>query len=258
MLQAPRLVRPHDPADCIQCSPQRHGHQLCQAPGCDAFGEHVTLRHATQAEYDAIPEPWRPIDGIAHIPVLACDEHAEATARFCDHPEQVEAACPTCSASGEDPCLSANGSPRTIRHRARSNAQPIPEPCLHAHRENCGIFDGCQCAGDDPNPVRQPRIVAQPDHADGSHSKLPWTLVKPIVEAIDIPWWTVRHYATVEAQDTTPALDVTYAVLDQDGNVIDDGHGHDTLAAVRISLEQSQPRPPESIPVPAYADTVPL
>lgn len=238
-MQPYRYERPHDTDACATCSPRGSGHPLCQAPGCDGLAVAQGRRHATQAEYDALPERLVPIDGVAHMVVLACDEHAEAAVPFCEHAEAPEAACPTCKAVGEAPCTSANGSPRTLRHRARWDAQPVPQPCMHAHREDCGVFDGCQCTEADPDPVRTPRPRGTADHADGSRSRLPVVLVRPIVEAHDIPWWTVTEYATLQTQDTLGwMIQVEYAELDQDGNLAQD-NGQKVIKTMTIPLDAS-------------------
>lgn len=252
LLQDYRYTRPHDPADCETCSARGSGHPLCQKPGCDGLAVAQTRRHATQAEYDALPEQLTPIDGIAHLIVFACDDDAEACVPYCDHPEAPEAACPVCKATGEAPCTSPpdlinqDGSPRTFRHRARADAQSIPQPCMHAHREDCEVFTGCQCANDDPNPVRQPRLVAAPigDGIDGSRSKLPLTLVKPLVDAHDVPWWTVREVATLQTQDTKAwEIQAVYATLDNDGNLIHDQHGHEVTKTLVIPVDPKAPLP---------------
>lgn len=258
MLQDYRYARPHEADTCPTgaCAPGGQGHALCMAPGCDQIATFQTRRHATQAEYDELPEAWKPIDGIAHRAVYACDddEHAEATAPFCEHAQPKPPECPDCPAGVDEPCVKADGTERKVPHFARTQQPGVYDRCLHAHREDCPIFDGCQCSSDDAPPEREPRIQPEPDHADGSRSKLPPEIVRQIVEAYDIPWWTVRHYATVTAQDQTPALDVTFATLDQDANIVQDEHGHDVLDAVRIPLDPTGPRAPEQIPIPAYVE----
>lgn len=242
-LQDYRYVRPHE-TGCQTCSPQGGGHALCQKPGCDGIAVAQTRRHATQAEYDALPAHLVPIDGIAHLAVFACDDDAEAAAPFCTHPEPKDVPCPTCKAAGEAPCTDTHGEPKVFRHRARWDAQQIPQLCMHAHREDCGVFDGCQCSENDPDPTRTPRPRGITDHADGSRSKLPWTLAKPLVEAHDVPWWTVREYATLQTQDTKGwELQVVYATLDADGSLVHDEHGHEVTETLVIPIDTSAPRP---------------
>jgi len=243
VLQDYRYVRPHE-SDCQTCSPQGGGHPLCHRPGCDGIAVAQTRRHATQAEYDALPATLVPIDGIAHMIVFACDDDAEACVPHCTHPEAEEVPCPTCNAVGEAPCTGKKGGPRTFRHSARWAAQQVPRPCMHAHREDCGVFDGCQCSEDDPNPTRTPRARGVTDQADGRRSKLPWVLVKPLVEAHDVPWWTVREYATLQTQDTKAwEIQATYAALDTDGNLVHDEHGHEVTKTLTIPVDLSAPPP---------------
>lgn len=255
-LQDYRYVRPHDPAQCPVCAPSGHGHPLCQAPGCDQLAEFQVPRHATLAEYEATPEAHKPIDGLMHRAVFACDtdEHAEATAPFCQHTAPKPPECPDCPAGVGQPCVRTDGTPRKVHHAARTRKPAIYDRCIHAHREDCQIFTGCQCTSADQAPERAGRLQPERDHADGSHSKLAAEIVKRIVDAYDIPWWTVRHYATAQAQDAaTAVLDVTYATLDPDGNLDRDEHGHEVLAAMRIPLDPDAPRQAVEIPVPAYA-----
>jgi hypothetical protein len=242
-MQPYRYVRPHDAAACQVCAPTGGGHALCQKPGCDEVAVAQTRRHATQAEYDALPEQLVPIDGVAHMIVLACDDHAEAAVPFCAHPEPTEVPCPTCKAEGDAPCVE-QGASKVFRHRARWDAQQVEQPCTHAHREDCDVFDGCQCTDDDPDPQRTPRPRGVTDQADGRRSKLPWVLVKPLVEAHDVPWWTVREYATLQAQDTKSwEIQATYATLDADGNLVHDEHGHEVTGTLTIPVDPSAPPP---------------
>lgn len=244
-MQPYRIERPHDPADCVHCGPTGQGHRLCQKDGCDENAAHqVALRHATQAEYDALPEGLTPIDGIARMLVLGCEDCADNVPPLCLHPQAAPVPCPKCSAAGDDPCLGVHGGPRSSHHHVRVDAQPPDEVCLHAHREDCGVFEGCQCTEADAPPVRQPRIQLPMDHANGSRSKLPAAMVQPLVEAHDIPWWTVREYDTRLTQDNQPAIGCEYAELDADGNLADDGHGHEVLKQIVIPLEQGY-RPPQ-------------
>lgn len=243
-MQDYRTARPHDPADCADCAPTGRGHQLCQAPECEQIAVRQTLRHATLAEYDALPEAYKPIDGVAMKPVYACDgdAHTEATLPFCTHPVPAIPPCPTCGASGTDSCTTANGSPRTIAHAVRPT-RPEYETCTHAHREDCGVFDGCQCSMSDQPPARTPRQILHDPRPDGSRSQIPWELAKPLIEQWDIPLWTVFDYATGQAQDTAPALIVTYKLLDDQGNLANDGHGHEVLETVAIPLDPETVRP---------------
>lgn len=254
MLQDYQYVRPHEPDNCPVCAPSGPGHVLCQGPGCEQLAEFQGRRHATQAEYDATPEAWKPIDGIMFKPVYGCDDdaHAEATAAFCEHPEAKPAACPTCNAAIDAPCVRADGkTPRTVHHAARLKEPAVREVCNHAHRDTCAVFEDCQCSADDQPPAREPRVVAAPDTtADGSRSKLPANIVKMIAEAWDIPWWTVTSYATGLTQDNRPMVSVEYKQLDADGNIDQDEHGAEILHTQVIPID------PDTIP-PALAQAPP-
>jgi hypothetical protein len=243
MLQDYRYARPHDAAECPVCAPSGPGHPLCQAPGCQNVAEFQVPRHATQAEYDALPEERKPIDGLAHQSVFACDDdaHAEATAAFCTHPEPKSPTCPTCNAAVDAPCVKADGTERTVHHAARSKKPGVYDVCLHAHREDCQVFTGCQCTGDDAAPARIPRTVAPPDHADGSRSKLPAEIVKTLAEAWDVPWWTVQTYWTGLTQDNLPMVTVEYWQLDADGNIDHDEHGAEIPLSKVIALDGTLP-----------------
>jgi hypothetical protein len=132
---------------------------------CAAPAELSWQRHATQAEYDALPDNQRPIDGRAVVPVYGCGDHALAA--FCDHTPAPEQPCPTCHAAPGAACTTANGSPRAIDHPARRNAALAAQPtvCTHAHRENCPGYGGCTCTQDDPAPTRTPRTPPPDDRA---------------------------------------------------------------------------------------------
>jgi hypothetical protein len=245
MLQPYRTVRPHDADQCADCAPSGQGHQQCQAPGCDNLAAFQTRRHATQAEYDAIPEGRRPIHGVAHQTVFACDvdEHAEATVMYCTHAPPKAGTCPTCKAPVDAQCVKADGTPRKLPHAARFSVELLIDGCTHAHREDCPVFEGCQCTTGDAAPPRIARTPPARDHADGTNSKLPAVLVKPLVDAHDVPWWTVRTYATQLAQDQAPILTVVHAVLDNDGNVVHDEHGHEQTDTLTIVIDPTTPHP---------------
>jgi len=127
---------------------------------CGAPVEAAYQRHLTQAEYDALPEGLKPIDGYATIAVRVCGDCHPGP--ICEHPDTEPAPCPTCKAQPGDQCVKPDGSPRPTEHPARKAAQPAPETCRHAHRETCADPRHCQCSGEDEPPVRVPRIVGQP------------------------------------------------------------------------------------------------
>lgn len=143
---------------------QRH---LCQNDGCDAIAEIQIRRHATAAEYDAIGENHKPIDGVAHMAVFVCADHEpDPICSGADHfgpdatPPQ-QGTCPVCKAVADDPCRKPNGSPRSLPHPARGATALSSLPiCTHVHREDCGGIDHCRCSRDDPAPRRGSRGVA--------------------------------------------------------------------------------------------------
>ena len=139
-------------------APQRRpGPRRC---ACGEIADTAYQRHATQAEYDAIPEHLRPIDGIALVAVHVCEDCEPPN--ICVHDTTVPP-CPICGASGETPCTKANGSPKRRSHRDRpTSGEQIP--CRNAHREDCPGAAGCLCTCADPAPSRIPRtIVPAPD-----------------------------------------------------------------------------------------------
>lgn len=154
-MQPYRTARVHDAAACPACAPDGPGHHLCQGPGdCAQVATVQTRRHATAAEYDAIPDTLRPRDGYAMVAVFGCDDCADGGVfdPFCVHAPAPAPPCPRCGAQGEQPCTKNNGGARAGWHSVRAGA-PI-EVCRHAHRADCEVFTGCQCTGDDPPPVR--------------------------------------------------------------------------------------------------------
>lgn len=125
----------------------------CHVAGCGQPVAAQWQRHATQAEYDAIPEKLKPIDGIATIAVFGCDDHELVI--DCDHQPAAPGSCPRCETSGDQPCTRDDGTPLGRRHTGRP-ALPVVA-CRHVHREDCGGHGNCQCTPDDPAPTRTPR-----------------------------------------------------------------------------------------------------
>jgi transposase len=166
------------------------GRKLCQAPDCDQPAASQVLRHATAAEYDALPPGLVPIDGIAHKAVFGCETHAQAFTPLGTHP----------------------------------------------HRENCEVFTGCQCTPDDPNPPRTPRTQAARETVNACRLRIPVAVAKTLVMAHDIPWHTVRALDSRQTQDNRPAIGVEHARIDGDGQVLDDGHGHEIIDTAVIPL----------------------
>lgn len=134
------------------------------SPGCHHCGAPAEVqwqRHATEAEYDQIPDKLKPIDGRALIRVDGCGDHAMPP--FCTHTLPPEQPCPTCHAQPGTGCTKPDGTLRPVDHPARIKAVPQPEPCRHAHREDCPGYGQCQCTQDDPEPVRVARIPPPDD-----------------------------------------------------------------------------------------------
>lgn len=133
------------------------------ALGSCACGQSVEMqyqRHATAQEYDALPDGLKPIDGIALIAVRVCGDCHPGP--ICEHPDATPVPCPDCGAQPGTPCTGRNGGPRAVDHPARQAAQPQPETCRHAHREDCTDPRECQCSGDDAPPARIPRAFVPP------------------------------------------------------------------------------------------------
>jgi len=182
-------------------------------------------RHATQAEYDALPEGLKPIDGYATIAVKVCGDCLPGP--ICQHPAAVPVPCPVCKAQPGAQCTKPDGSPRPTEHRERAAAQPAPQTCRHAHREDCTDPRHCQCTGDDPAPVRVPRVIAPPDQlAQFAHLGMPPGMAPHALEwaaAHDIDLSKVRGgFRTGYTQDNRPAILFDYATGD-------DAHGHETV-----------------------------
>lgn len=165
-MQPYRHAKPHGDG-CGQCVPAAPGHQLCQHAGCDELAEAQHRRHVTAADYEALPESFRPIDGIAHQAVFTCLDHeVDPICGSGEHPapgiETADTAdCPKCGAGTGNACVKADGKPRSSHHAVRSApASGIPTAaCDHVHREDCEGQGACACSADDEAPVRRPRII---------------------------------------------------------------------------------------------------
>lgn len=240
-------VKPHDPAICSACSPARPGHCVCMNSACPGRGENggagrlATMnarRHATDDEFAALPLGLRPIDGIAHQAVYACDECGEDTCEpFCAdaHTPPEPAPCPVCSASGTDPCLKRDG----VTNRPGPHAErPAPHytVCTHAHRPDCPVFDGCTCSSADPPPERPKHPAAGGHHPAVSHLLISEPAAQMLLMEHGIHWWQVREAASVWTQDTKPALRAEYATLDDAGHPAFDVHGHEVRAEIVIEI----------------------
>lgn len=200
-------------------------HPTLDACPCGATVEAAYPRHATRAEYDALPEGLKPIDGYAVTAVRVCGDCLPGP--ICAHPDPDPAPCPVCHAPPGEQCVKPGGTPRTVEHRERATAHPAPETCAHAHRETCTDPRACACSGDDPPPARAPRII----HPAGPQQQLAdlGVPVAMIPTALD---WAHRHdvdltrvrggFRSGYTQDNRPAFLFDYAQGD-------DGHGHEVL-----------------------------
>lgn len=243
MLLPYATVKPHAEGGLPCCSPRALGHYVCQNPACPGRGEnngagrhavHQTRRHATDAEYAALPLAHQPIDGIAHQAVFACDECAEDVEPFCAHPEPSPEPCPVCGVK-QGPCLRRDRAGfRSVRHAAR--VDPQPERCTHAHRPDCGVFDGCQCTGDDPAPARPTHPAADGHNPDLTRLLIPEAAAQILLAQHGVHWWQVREAASVWTQDTKPALQAEYVTLDDKGHFRFDDHGHKILDTIVIEI----------------------
>lgn len=241
-MQPYRYIRPHDPATCPTgaCAPNRPGHPQCQNDGCDAIATTRAQRHATQAVYDALPEGLRPIDGVAHQRVYACDDCDDDIVTFCRHPMSEPAPCPACHAAGADPCIGKKGGSRPGPHAVRAAAQPPLPRCTHAHREDCGVFTGCVCTGDDPNPVRAPRIVSHDVPVDTSGLTVSPREAALFAIANGIDLTRAVSVRTMFTQDNRPAFAVDQRLVDGAGNTRFDRNGREMTETVIIPLDTAK------------------
>lgn len=192
---------------------------------CGAPVEAAYQRHLTQAEYDALPEGLKPIDGYATIAVRVCGDCHPGP--ICEHPDTAPVPCPTCNAQPGQSCTKPDGSLRPVEHPQRATAQPVPETCRHAHRETCTDPRHCACTGDDPQPARAPRIIVPPSQqAQLADLGMPPGLLMHAAQ------WAAEHgidpgkvrggFRTGYTQDNRPAILFDYAT----GT---DSHGRETV-----------------------------
>lgn len=241
------VVKPHAADGPACCSPAALGHYACMNPSCTGRSENngagrVAVlqipRHATAEEYAALPLAHQPIDGIAIKTVYACDECAEDLEPFCEHPPPQPVPCPVCAVT-DGPCIKRDGvTHRYVRHAAR--VDPPLEYCAHAHRPDCGVFDGCQCHQDDPAPTRPTHPAAGGHHPDVSRLLFDESAAQALLAQRGIHWWQVREVASVWTQDTKPAMRAEYAALDDAGHVRFDEHGHEVREEIVIELVAPQ------------------
>ena len=243
-----RTVKPHaaDGMDC--CAARGPGHYACQNPGCPGVGENGGAgraanaqgrRHATEAEYAALPMGLMPIDGVCHRPVFMCDDCADDLGDFCEHPPIPAPPCPTCRAAGDDPCLKKDGNtPRSGWHADRQ--APTRDVCRHAHREDCTIFTGCVCSADDTPPARPKRTTATGPEPDTSRLLIPVDAARVLLAEHGVDWARVREVASVRTQDNKPAIRAMVARADDTGHPVRDEHGHEVLDEAVIVIEAPQ------------------
>lgn len=242
-MQPYRTAKPHAPATCTACAPNGPGHHLCQGPdGCSEVATTQTLRHATQAEYDAIPEGLKPLDGYAVRPVFGCDDCADdgVFSPFCDHTAEP-VACPKCQAAGDAACTKKSGKPRNAWHRARYDTQPQPEPCLHAHREDCEVFAGCRCTGDDQAPARTPRGASPTPGPDLSGLTIPVHIAQMVLHQAGFPWTNVIKARSIKTQDNRDAIGAQAYQTGPDGQRVFDEHGHAAVLDVVTPIPLGTP-----------------
>ena len=201
---------------------------------CGQPAEAQYQRHATAQEYDTLPDGLKPIDGIALVAVRCCGDCLPPP--ICEHPDTTPAPCPDCHAEPGQPCTGRGGGTRAIDHPARQAAQPQPETCTHAHRENCSDPRECACTGDDPAPSRIPRTFVAPTmHEQAAALGFPPQLLPVAARLLadnHIDVSRVRGgFRTGHTQDNRPAILFDYAT----GG--DDGHGHETLETRVIPVE---------------------
>lgn len=161
-MQPYHQIKPHDPVLCWLCAPDGPGHQSCQHDDCVEIAEAQHRRHATDAEYAAIPPDLVPADQVAHVAVFTCGDHElDPICGPDDHrvgpADPLDVECPKCGATPGMACVKADGGQRRIHHEDRAAATSLGTRCDHVHRADCGGFGNCQCQPDDPIPGRSPR-----------------------------------------------------------------------------------------------------
>src|SRR5579871_4738676 len=259
-------VKPHTPDTCPDrhgpltlCHPQAPGHWACQNPACPNGPGHPatlhTLRHATTAEYAALPLAHIPIDRLARQAVFMCDDCAEDTeahAPFCTHPPAVLPPCPKCGAPQDQACVKKDGV-TTLGFTHAARPPKVYERCTHAHRPDCSVFEDCACSGDDQPPTR-PQHPAQ-SHIDGPGPDISKLLFEPelaqlLLQHRGVHWWQVRSVESRRMQDGRPCLWAEVATVDDGGHLRYDEHGHEIRQEVVIPIVAP---PPGQLGQPAHA-----
>jgi hypothetical protein len=272
-MQPYRQAKPHNPANCDTCDPGSPGHQMCQHGGCDETAEVQHRRHATAAEYEALAENFKPIDGICHQAVFTCLDHEpEPICGETDHGDMyfvesagihgavglevlrvaapLSAPCPKCQAQPGESCVKANGKPRSADHEQRGaiTTPPPTAACTHAHRDDCGGQDLCQCTADDVAPERAKRIV-EPTPPPGP-APLHMPTFGPTAELLAGHGVDIGRVLTLEIQATGEGGHVIHAVMavkDNHGHHKFDDHGHLLTEEVDVPFELVGPTTPAKI-----------
>jgi hypothetical protein len=260
-----RTAKPHHPAECPLCALRSPGHQLCQngpastdvvatnsqtaAPSRTACTQLATtqfLRHATDAEYDALPENFKPIDGRASQVIFACDDCTDLVEPFCDHTPQPPPPCPTCKAAMPDPCLKQSGQPRSGPHAGRIT-QPQSQSCQHWHQADCDPFTNCSCSQDDIPPQRSPRIVAPPPPPGPAPMLLPvhGPMLKVLTDhGIDVDRIVSTTLVPSPDGSNIVTLTVEMVVRQANGDLAYDTHGKPRTETAEIPLVIPRPTDP--------------
>lgn len=258
-MQPYRYAKPHRSGECPECEPDRPGHQMCQHDGCDNLAEAQHRRHATAAEYDALPEHFKPIDGIAHQAVYVCLDHeTDPICDGADHPAPTAEAdhndlgeCPVCHARPTLLCTRADGKPRSAPHpeRAATPTPVIATACNHVHREDCGGQGACQCTADDPAPHREPRVVPPP--APPAPAPIHVPTHGQVAEFLADHGIDVDHVLNLElvpSADGPIVLRAVVAVIDHHGNHVFDEHGQRKAEVHEIRLTPTHSTDPVHLP----------
>lgn len=200
---------------------------------CGQPAETQYLRHLTAAEYAALPDSLRPIDGYAVRPEPVCGDCHPGP--LCTHPAADPVPCPDCHAQPGQPCTKPDGTPRPVEHPARALAQPTRDTCRHAHRETCTDPRQCQCTDTDEPPQRQPGVPLEPPPID----------LRAIPQALELidryglrPELVCSEVRIGWTQDNRKALIFDYAQADNAGHPARDVHGHKIVQQRVIPIDQ--------------------
>jgi hypothetical protein len=201
---------------------------------CGAPAELQAQRHATEAEYGALSENFLPIDGRATVAVYSCGNHDLPA--FCEHTDTAPQPCPDCHANPGQPCTKPDGSARLVEHAARRDAQPQPDVCRHAHREDCGGHGACVCTADDSEPVRPRRPAGPLPGPVMTHLTIPVHVAQMLLAQAGVPWTRVREVRTGYTQENQLALFADVFQYGPDGVQLTDPHGAPITESVTVPL----------------------